>query len=304
MLCNEKQVCMIKDERMSMRKKSRFNTQLRSSYFIWPMLLSLLLVSVNFFLFVLEARQEAELLFNESSLDESLMPAAFQAFILYDEAPLYGVYKVLFPVLSVMPGAFVYIKERQTGAWQYLILRKGKKRYFCSCLLRAFVLPFVLTSAILIFSTVIAHIFLPELGRCDYGYLQKMFEKGKRLPFFMKGLFIRSPFKATLVASVTAGIASALVSILTMSLSFFIKPTEFVQVKLLIPAFVICSVLDIITDLRGRVTGVYLPLHPIELAGISFYPNEREIRWLMLGTLCITILTVVTLRIRSKQDEI
>ncbi|CVI65589.1 ABC-2 family transporter protein [Clostridiales bacterium CHKCI001] len=258
---------------------------------------SLFICIINIYVYM---RQQTGIYANmQMEMDVSNLFAAFQGFILWENASLHTIYKNIFPILSILPGAFLYVKEYSNGEYYYLILREGKRKYFLSTIINAVISSFLAITIPLVFSTILLHLLFPEFGRVDYGFFHmsmNLYILNDQMPLLFPGIFINSPFLSTLLSSVGAGFLAGIYTAVTVMISFFLSKSRPMQVTLILPIFLLSYASDVITRALGK-----MDYNPIQFVLIELFMPKNVTYVLVILIILITFI-IIGLRIREEKD--
>lgn len=285
----------IKREMEMIMLRNRLKVNIGGYGFLMTLFISLFISIINIYVYM----QQQTMNYMNMEMEVSNLFAAFQGFILWENASFHTIYKNVFPILSILPGAFLYVREYSSGESYYLILREGKKRYFRYTLVNAMLSSFLAITIPLIFSTILLHLLFPQFGRVDYGFFHmsmNLYILNDQMPLLFPGVFINSPFLTTLLSSIGAGVLAGIYTAITVTISFFLSKSRPVQMTLILPVFLFSYVTDVITRASGKMN-----YNPIQFVSIDLFTPKKITYIIGLFIVFISII-IIGLKVREEQD--
>ena len=241
--------------------RSRLKTHLQSTGFMLTFSVTLLLVLYS----------NIAMLLRYQGTDISKLPSAFFAFLLCELAPGHLIFRTIFPVLAILPGAFAYSSDKANGYHIYAVSRCDKRNYYRSTLSAAFTSSFLAMLIPMSLSVFLMSVTFPMIGSSEFGYqqwfLNDLLSQGRY--FYFPAVFVVSPVTTCLISAISVSLLAGLYTVVTICFSFFFyKP----QVVLLLPVYLFSYASDVYMGATKNIHSYNL----LDLCGINFARQKPE----------------------------
>lgn len=181
-----------------------------------------------------------------SGLDISLMYDHMKIILpsynnVYDRADYLLLFRLLFPILIVLPASFSYINDEKTGRIVYLVSREGYKRYIYESIVANFMTTFLVFLVPLFLDLFITFSSFPTKAKCDlsnYGLYSREYADMVYNYFFCR-LYLYNPYIYLLICIIRICSFAGILSVFPTLLSYMI-PFRF-RFYLFFPTYIILN---------------------------------------------------------------